>query len=57
MDKGGVCWLFDVGYIHVKKGYLIVEELGTQITQKTFRRQVVSAVSRQPETVFEHESQ
>jgi hypothetical protein len=43
--------VFYVGYLPVTKCYLIVEELGTQITQKTFKMQVVYVVSGQPKAV------
>jgi len=41
----------------ITKRYLIVEELGTQITQKTFRSQDISVVSGQPEAVSRHKLQ
>jgi hypothetical protein len=41
-----------IGNILIAKGYLIDEELGTQITQKTFRNQNFFALSRQQKAVF-----
>jgi hypothetical protein len=57
MAKWRVCSFFMIGYNLITKRYLIVEELGTQITQKTFRSQDISVVSGQPEAVSRHKLQ
>lgn len=49
--------VFEIGYNTVTKGYFFVEQLGTQIIQKTFRNLVPSSVSGQPKVVSEHNPQ